>query len=255
MVSKHAPGTTRADPHKPSVAALPYEIQVAIFEAAAGPQVLFCDIINDSLAFTPPADLALAQACHLSRAIFLKSKTLHRFGARAYWINPAADIFYLSRDDPVLRTPRPNVLEARPPDGEAFDRRVVRHVAVDLAYLGEHPRYDPLVRIWVVFPHLRAIHVLVPRGPPQTPALHSTPASLLLSDIAGTHVVAAPGMDNELWFAVRYQVKKVCARILTTENGWHGRHNPEVVGHLTGLRWPVPQPVVPVPAAVVVDDG
>ena len=253
MVNKHAPGTTRADPSRPSVAALPYEIQVAIFEAAAGPQVLFLDIVHDSLAFAQPADMALALTCQLSREIFLKSKTRHRFGDRAYWVDPLRDIFYLSGDDPVPRTPRPNVLESRVPEGEAFDRRVVRHVAVDLAYLGEHPRYDPLVRIWVVFPHLRAIHVLVPRGPPQTPALHSTSASLLLSDIAGTHVVAAPGMDNEMWFAVRYQVKKVCTRILTTENGWHGRHNPDVVGHLTGLRWPVPQPLPPPP--VVVDDG
>ena len=95
-----------------------------------------------------------------------------------------------------------------------------------------------------MFPHLRSIHIFVPKGPPQTPALRSSPETLVLSDIPSKKIVAAPGYDNELWLAVRYQVKKVCARILTTENGWQGRHNPDVVGHCTSLRG-TPPPAIP----------
>jgi hypothetical protein len=235
MIEKHAPGTTVADPSKPSIANMPYELQVAIIEAATGPQVIFLDIVNDTVSFAPPANMALAMACRLTRQHYLKGKRLHRFGHRAYWIDRDFDIFYLSRDDPIPRVSRPNSQSSRPPSGAIFDPRAVHHVAVDLQYLGPHPHYDPLVRIWSVFPHMKAIHVLVPKGPPQTPALQATPATLALSDIAGAHVVAAPGMDRELWFAVRYQVKKMCARILAAENGWHGRYNPDVLGHLTSL--------------------
>src|SRR5690606_38347063 len=102
-------------------------------------------------------------------------------------------------------------------------------------YLGEHPRHDAIVRIWNLFPSLRTLHILAPKGPPHTPPLLATPETLVLSDIPSNQVVAAPHQDRELWLAVRYQVKKVCARILTTENGWHGRYYPEVVGHLTSL--------------------
>ncbi len=244
MSHKHAPGTTTADPSRPSIANLPYEIQAAIFEAAIEPQIFFMDITNAMLTFARPADKALGLTCQLSREIYLRAKTLHRFGPHSHWVDPERDIFYLHKDDPVPRAPRPNSLETRMPDGEEFDRRVVQNVAVDLEYLGPHPRHDPIVRIWVVFPHLRSIHIFVPKGPPQTPALRSSPETLVLSDIPSKKIVAAPGYDNELWLAVRYQVKKVCARILTTENGWQGRHNPDVVGHCTSLRG-TPPPAIP----------
>jgi hypothetical protein len=241
MSQKHAPGATRADQTKPSIATLPYEIQVAILEAAAGPQLIFMGINNDVLTFARPTGQGLAQVCQLARQTYLKSRALHRFGDQAYWIDPEHDIFYLYRDDPVIHTPRPNSLDTRLPKGEPFDGHVVQNVAVDLQYLGLHPRFDPVVRIWIIFPNLRTIHVFVPNGPPQTPALRSTPETLVVNTIPGAQIVAAPGMDKELWYAVRYQIKKVCARILTTENGWHGRSNPEVVGHLTSLSGPVPE--------------
>jgi hypothetical protein len=241
MPQKHAPGATRADPTKPSIATLPYELQVAIFEAAAGPQVIFMDITDDVLTFARPADQGLAQTCQLARQIYVQSRTLRRFGDHAHWIDSERDIFYLYRDDPVVHTPRPNSLNTRMPKGETFDSQVIQNVAVDLQYLGVHPRFDPVVRIWIIFPHLRTIHIFVPSGPPQTPTLRSTPETLALSIIPGFQVVAAPGMDKELWYAVRYQIKKVCARILTTENGWHGRSNPDVVGHLTSLSGPLPE--------------
>ena len=43
-------------------------------------------IVNNSLAFAEPADKGLALTCQLSRAVFLKFKTRHRFGACAYWV-------------------------------------------------------------------------------------------------------------------------------------------------------------------------
>ncbi|KAK4157875.1 hypothetical protein C8A00DRAFT_29260 [Chaetomidium leptoderma] len=236
MSNKHAPGATQADSTKPSIATLPYEIQVAIFEAAMDPQVFFMDITNDILTFSRPADKALGLACQLSREIYLKSKTLYEFGDQFHWLDPGRDIFYLSRDDPVPRAQRPNYLDIKLPGGDKFDRRVVQNVALDLQYMGHHPRHDAIVRVWTVFPHIRTIHILVPKGPPQTPALQSTPDTLALSAIPSTQVVALPGHDNELWLAVRYQVKKVSTRILDTENGWHGRCTLDVVGHFTSLR-------------------
>ncbi|KAL2176039.1 uncharacterized protein P884DRAFT_261538 [Thermothelomyces heterothallicus CBS 202.75] len=164
------------------------------------------------------------------------------FGNKPHWLDPDRDIFYLCKDDPVPRANRPTDFESSVLKGDAFDERVVRNVAVDLGYLGEHPRHDAMVRIWHLFPSLRTLHILAPKGPPHTPPLLATPDTLVLSDIPSNQVVAAPHQDRELWLAVRYQVKKVCARILTTENGWHGRYYPEVVGHLTSLWVAQPEP-------------
>ncbi|KAL2166280.1 hypothetical protein VTG60DRAFT_2985 [Thermothelomyces hinnuleus] len=235
MSSKHAPGTTPANLNKPSIANLPYELQVAIFEAAVERQIFFVEISNDVLRFSSPSGRAIGLACQLSREIYLKGKVLKMFGNKPHWLDPDRDIFYLWKDDPVPRANRPTDFESSVLRGDAFDERVVRNVAVDLGYLGEHPRHDAIVRIWNLFPSLRTLHILAPKGPPHTPPLLATPETLVLSDIPSNQVVAAPHQDRELWLAVRYQVKKVCARILTTENGWHGRYYPEVVGHLTSL--------------------
>ncbi|KAL2142386.1 hypothetical protein VTI28DRAFT_1217 [Corynascus sepedonium] len=241
MGNKHAPGATPADPTRPSIANLPYELQVAIFEAAAERQIFFVDIANDVLSFSGPSGKAVGLACQLSREIYLKGKVLKKFGSHAHWLDPERDIFYLRRDDPVPRANRPTDFEYTRLKGDSFDERVVYNVAVDLGYLGEHPRHDAVVRIWNLFPSLRTLHILAPKGPPHTPPLLATPETLILSDIPSNQVVAAPHQDRELWLAVRYQVKKVCARILTTENGWHGRYYPEVVGHLTSLRIEQPE--------------
>jgi hypothetical protein len=236
MGNKHAPGATQADLTRPSIATLPYEIQVAIFEAAMDPQIFFVDITNNHRTFTRPAAKALGLACLLSREVYIKSKTLHMFGQRYHWVDPDRDIFYLRKDDPVPRTHRPTDQETNLPRAEGFDASAVRNVAVDLLYLGDHPRHDPVIRLWTLFPEMRAIHVFVPKGPPQTPVPRATPDTLVLSAIPSNQIVAAPGHDRELWLAVRYQVKKVCARILDNENGWRGRVHPEVAGHLTSLR-------------------
>ncbi|KAL2270247.1 hypothetical protein VTJ83DRAFT_2431 [Remersonia thermophila] len=233
----HAPGTCPADAGKPSLAALPYELQAAIFEAAAaGPQVIFMDIANNQLSFSPPADQVLSRVCRLSREIYLKGKMLHRFGKHRFWINRYRDIFYLRSDDPVPRLLRPTTQELPPmPEGEAFDRRLIHNVGVDLQYLGHFPRHDAVIRIWSVFPYLTAIHIFVPKGPPRTPALQCAPETLMLSSIPSAQVVAAPGHDKELWLAVRYQIRKVCTRIMASDHGWLGRTLPEVVGHFTSL--------------------
>ncbi|KAH6854182.1 hypothetical protein B0I37DRAFT_388294 [Chaetomium sp. MPI-CAGE-AT-0009] len=202
MVNKHAPGTTQADMTKASIATLPYEIQVAIFDAAMEPQVIFMDIVNGSLTFTPPTDKTIGLACQLSREIYCKNKTLRQLGKHHVWVDSGRDIFYLRSDDPIPRAHRPSERwEAAHPVHEPFYLRVVRNIAVDLQYLGEHPRHDAMVRIWSLFPHMRALHVLVPKGPPQTPALRATPEGLVLSDIPIAHIVAAPKLDNELWLA------------------------------------------------------
>ncbi|KAL1842098.1 hypothetical protein VTJ49DRAFT_6080 [Mycothermus thermophilus] len=233
----HAPGTCPADPGKPSLAALPYELQAAIFEAAAaGPQVIFMDIANNQLTFSPPADQVLSRVCRLSREIYLKGKMLHRFGQRMFWLNRYRDIFYLRSDDPVPRLLRPTTQELPPvPVGDAFDRRLVHNVGVDLQYLGHFPRHDAVIRVWSVFPYLTAIHIFVPKGPPRTPALQCAPETLMLSTIPSAQVVAAPGHDKELWLAVRYQIRKVCTRIMASDHGWLGRTLPDVVGHFTSL--------------------
>jgi hypothetical protein len=237
MANKHAPGTTQADTTKASIATLPYELQAAIFDAAMEPQVIFMDIVDGSLTFTPPADRTIGHACQLSREIYCKNKKLRVLGKDCVWVDSSRDIFYLRSDDPIPRAHRPSERWESTHQLEApFYLRAIRNVAIDLQYLGEHPRHDAMVRIWSLFPHMRALHVLVPKGPPQTPALQTTPEGLVLSEIPIAHIVAAPKHDKELWLAVRYQVKKVCSRILTVENGWQGRHMPEVYGHLTSLR-------------------
>src|SRR4051812_14664532 len=100
MGRQHAPGTNPADETKPSIANLPYELQAAIFEAAIEPQLIFVEITNDVLRFSPPSDNAIALACRLSREIFLKGKVLEEFGGKRYWLDPGRDIFYIRRDDP-----------------------------------------------------------------------------------------------------------------------------------------------------------
>jgi hypothetical protein len=237
MVVKHVPGATPADNSKPSIARLPYEIQVAIFEAAAqAPQVIFMDIKHGVLTFDRPADKALGMVCQLSREVYTKHRTLHKFGDQFHWVDRENDIFYLRRDDPVPRAHRPNTELVTLPLGDQFNPHVIENVGVDLQYLGDHPRHDAIIRIWTIFSSMKAMHIFVPKGPLQSPVPDSNPDTLVLSPIPPTQVVAPPGHDKELWLAVRYQVKKVCARILSTDNGWFGRVQPEVVGHLARVR-------------------
>ncbi|KXX78702.1 hypothetical protein MMYC01_204593 [Madurella mycetomatis] len=228
-------GTTRADNSRPSIADLPYEMQASIFEAAMGPQVFFMEIANEVLTFSRPADKGLALACRLSREIYIKSKKLCEFGSNFHWVDPEQDIFYLYQDD-GMRLVRPSIVNTRLPGGERFDASVLQNVAVDLQYLGEHPRRDAAIRIWTIFPSLKTLHVFVPDGPPRTPALDVTPETLVLCELRRIQVVAPPGQDKELWSAVKYQLIKTCSRILDSENGWNGRTRPEVVGHLTRSR-------------------
>jgi hypothetical protein len=238
MATKRAPGTCRAEEGKISLADLPYEMQRAIFDAATGPEIIFMRIKDNVVSVSAPIHKGLALACRLSREIYLKSKVLSRFGSRRYWVDPDRDLFYLDDGDPIPRAQRPD-WHSRPASrlkGDIFDPSVLRHVAVDLEYMGSYPFcHFPLIRIWTLFPKLEAIHIFVPKGPPQTPAVKARPGTLRLEPIPSTLVVAAPRHDKELWLAVRYQVRKVCTRILETEHGWNGRTVPQVVGHLTSL--------------------
>jgi hypothetical protein len=227
-------GAKAADPTKLSLAALPFELQALVLEAAVEPQVIFMDVVENVLKFTPPADAALGLACRLSREVYTKNKALHKFGDQTFWLDPDHDIFYLRTDDPVPRVPRPSP-DPRLPAIDGVNLKTIRNVAVDLPYLGSHPHLDSVFRILALFPHLTTLHVLVPKGPPGTLPARSTPETLVLSKMPHTQVVAAPGgHDKELFLAVRYQVRKVCARILDIENG--RRLLPEVVGHLASLR-------------------
>jgi hypothetical protein len=231
--TRRVSGAKAADPAKLSLAALPFELQALVLDAAVEPQVIFMDIANNVLKFTPPADAALGLACRLSREVYTKNKTFHKFRDQSFWLDPEHDIFYLRTDDPVPRVPRP-IPDPQMPPVDGLNLRLIRNVAVDLHYLGTHPHLDSVYRILTLFPHVEAIHVLVPKGPPGTPPPKSTPETLALSKMPHTQVVAAPGgHDKELFLAVRYQVRKVSARILDFENS---RKVPEVVGHLASLR-------------------
>jgi hypothetical protein len=236
MGDKHAPGVIAGDPSRPGLASLPYELQAAVFEATIRPQIFFLQITNDVLTFSRSADRGIGSACRLSREIYIKSKTLCKFGCNFHWVNPDNDIFYLYKDDGVRYGVRNPESMTRPPKGDSFEPSLLRNIAVDLQYLGVHPRHEAANRVWSIFPSLKTLHVFVPSGPPQTPALSVTPEALVLSELRGALVVAAPGLDKELWSAVKYQLKRTFDRILDARNGWNGRVKPDVVGHLTSAR-------------------
>ncbi|KAK3310721.1 uncharacterized protein B0T15DRAFT_46879 [Chaetomium strumarium] len=236
-----APGVTTADPTRPSLAGLPYEIQLLIFEAALGIQVFFVEIANNTLTISRSAGKALGLACRLSRAIYTSERILCQFGDKVHWVDPEGDIFYLYKDDERPRIPWSRESDVMPElVDNNIDRAVIRNVAVDLQYLGVHPRFLPLIRIWSLFSSLTTIHIFVPKGPVRTKALAATPDTLLLSDMPKNQIVAAPDADLEHWLAVKYQVIRACNRMLDTEAGWHTRSKPDVVGHLTSLWQPLP---------------
>ncbi|KAK4128965.1 hypothetical protein N657DRAFT_652511 [Parathielavia appendiculata] len=237
--TRRARGATAAVSEKLTLAALPYELQANIWEAAIEPQIIFMDIVEGRLGITSPADKALARVCSLSREIYTKKKKLLKLGAHSYWVDPDHDIFYFRGDrvpstwDAISRPSAPNHGFGLP-TVDGFDRNIIQNVAVDLYYLGSHPREHAIVRLWILFPGIRSLHILVPKGPPGTPVPKLAPETVVLSDIPNLQIVGPPDGDaKELWLAVRYQVKRACNRILSTENGWMGRHLPEVVGHLT----------------------
>jgi hypothetical protein len=248
MATLQVCGTTQDEPGRLSLAMLPYELQVAVFDAAVDTQIIFVGLHSSELFFSKPADVGLALACQLSRARYLKGKKLCRFVRQCFWVDPERDIFYLFEDKLpfsrlALHAERPSVADIRQLVNDSYAHQAIKNVALDLQYLGAHPRFDPVVRVWTLFPSLRTIHILVPKGPLHTPRLSSVSENLVLSPIPSTQIVAAPGHDKELWLAVRYQVKKICTRLLETHNGWDGRYDPEVVGHLTSLRSTGPEVV------------
>jgi hypothetical protein len=231
-----APGVIIADPTKPSLARVPYEIQLLIFEAALGTQVFFVEIANNTLTISRSAGKALGLTCRLARAIYTNERILCQFGDQVHWVDPKGDIFYVYKDDDRPQIPWAREADAMPDlVDNNIDRRVIRNVAVDLQYLGVHPRFLPLIRIWSIFSSLTTIHIFVPKGPVRTKALEATPDTLLLSDMPKNQIVAAPDADLEHWLAVKYQVIRACTRMLDTEAGWHSRSKPDVVGHLTSL--------------------
>ncbi|KAK4144921.1 uncharacterized protein C8A04DRAFT_36275 [Dichotomopilus funicola] len=237
MIRKRAPGTSWDNPDELSLAVFPYELQAAVFKAAvAPPQIIFTEIKGDEMIFSEPINKGLALACKLSREFYLRCKTRHRFNRHLTWVDPGRDIFYLHKDNHLFRSQRPaSPQTVTVPTIGFYNKAVVKNIAVDLQYLGPHPRHEALVRLWTIFPALRSVHVLVPKGEPGTPTPITRPDTLVLSDMPIRQIVAAPGCANELWLAVRYQMKKVCGRILETEEAWSHRQVPDVFGHLAGL--------------------
>lgn len=233
MAFLRSPGTTWADATGPSLAGLPYEIQVAIFEAAAAPQIFFVEIADGNVTISGPANRGLALACRLSREIYIKSKTLHRFGRRFLWVDCSRDIFYLYKDDPIRPDPSVNTFHRL--RGQTFDQHLVRNVGVDLQYVGQEPNPDALVRIRSLFPNLDRIHVFVPYGDSLRPALAATPESLELSRIPIAWVITAPGQDKELWGAVKYQIGRAYRKMLAVRYNVQDPPLLEVVGHFTTL--------------------
>lgn len=236
MTITRAPGTSWDNPNELSLAAFPYELQAAVFKAAVGPQIMFMEIEGDEMKFSDSISKGLALACKLSREYYIRGKSLQRFGQHMSWIDPSRDIFYLHKDDHIFRGQRPaSPQTVTIPTTGFFNKSAIQNIAVDLQYLGPHPRHEALIRIWTIFPALRSLHVFAPKGEPGTPAVNAQPGTLVLSDMPIRQIVAAPDCANELWLAVRYQIKKVCSRILETEEGWSDRGVPEVFGHLASL--------------------
>ncbi|KAK0624718.1 hypothetical protein B0T17DRAFT_250872 [Bombardia bombarda] len=228
-------GASCADPDKFSLAHLPYEIQKAIFEAATGPQIFFVEATSTGLIVSDPAYKGLAQTCRLSREIFLKYKpTLCKFKGNKCWADLCHDIFYLHAD---YQSP-PHFVSRHSPQSnpfDRFDRSMMTNIAVDLHYLGQHPRRDATERLWVIFPSMRKLHVFVPKGPPHTEAPIYTPETLALADLADSAVVAPANQDKELWWAVKYNLKRGCFRI-ESENGSRERNANIVFGHVATTR-------------------
>ncbi len=83
------------DPTRLSVAHLPYELQVMVFEAASQIQILFVVMNDNSMTLSEPVQFGLAASCRMARRLYIRNKVrvLDR-----YWVDPTRDIFYL-RDE------------------------------------------------------------------------------------------------------------------------------------------------------------
>jgi hypothetical protein len=232
-------GTLQADPSQPttSIANLPYEMQVAIFEAAITPQIFFVEIDDSGLVVLPPTQNGMARACRLSREIYTANKEPRMFGGRRYWVNSEQDMFYLHKD----RVPRYD-MDYQP--GAHFDgiRDIMHIIAVDLEYLDQHPRREALVRTLTVFRAMKEMCVLVPKGPLRSPTPAWTADNMALERMPDKQVVAAPRQDQELVWAVKYQLKRTCARILSEDNHWLDRATPKVTFYTAYIHDPLESP-------------
>ena len=96
-------GLVAADKTKLSLAHLPYEIQVMIFDAASSFQIIFVLMEDRKMSVTQPLQAGLSSSCRMGRRIYLRNKVplMNR-----YWVNPENDMFYL-RD---LTTPGRDVV-------------------------------------------------------------------------------------------------------------------------------------------------
>ncbi|KAK3362262.1 hypothetical protein B0T25DRAFT_1656 [Lasiosphaeria hispida] len=245
---KYPRGALLAEPSRPSISKLPFEMQTAIFKAASGPQIFFTEItLSGGVEVSRSAFAGLALTCRLARYIFTRYRTLYRLcGVDNHtvwrWVDSAHDIYYVTRDrlQRALLSRQPVLVHER------FTRVMMLNIAADLSFMGEHPRRDAMTRLWNVFPAMRQIHVLVPRGPLRTPVPQWTAETMVLGDLPREQIIAPPGQDPEMWWAVMYQLKRTCGRILETENGFAGRVTPEICGRTAEMRI---IPEIPVPTA------
>ncbi|KAH8891879.1 hypothetical protein GQ53DRAFT_139285 [Thozetella sp. PMI_491] len=227
----HDDGLVAMDPTKLSVAHVPYEIQVMIFEAASDLQILFVAIDDKSISLaSDPIQYGLAATCRMARRVFLRGKVR---ALDRYWVDPARDIFYLRDDLMPIRFRYRYLQEAL----QKYNRDMMLNVAIDLECLGEHPRRDALIRMWTIFPKMKTLHVFAARDPYEDKPKWN-PEDIVLDELPGLRVLSPPGQDRELWWAVKYQLNKTCIRILDAEAGWDGRVPPQVQGHLVHNRSP-----------------
>ncbi|KAK3393238.1 hypothetical protein B0H63DRAFT_14196 [Podospora didyma] len=203
-------------------------MQKAVFEAAAGPQILFIEADKTDIKIRqPPFHHSLAATCRLSRDAYTKNKELFRSSCGGnYWVNSRLDIFYF-HDDHMPPSHR------REP-AEAYDRRpMIRNIAVDFESMGKYPRGPALICLWGLFPSMRELHLFVPSGPPQTPTPPWPMFNLVLRDLPDKQIIASPGGGMELWWVVKYHLNKWAAEILSgfKKDGWN-RFHPEINGYL-----------------------
>ncbi|KAK3941071.1 hypothetical protein QBC46DRAFT_259469 [Diplogelasinospora grovesii] len=255
-------GALPEDASKTSLADLPYEMQVAILEAAAGPpQIVFIEIDEaNHKRISRPVHAGLAYACRLSRYLYTQNRASSNTEPLGYWLDQDRDIFYMQRDIAFARfcLPSSSVAANRDqlPEGLSMffgclchAAKFMHNIAVDLQFLGSHPRREAMLRLLFQFPLMKELHVLVPRDKDVFPKLAANAAERLqLGRLHDLRVVHPPNCDKEIWCAVRWHLKKACGFIKDRGRGWPVPEDsdptplvPEILGRLASNTLGMPE--------------
>ncbi|KAM7199321.1 hypothetical protein V8F33_004569 [Rhypophila sp. PSN 637] len=213
----NAYGATVADPTKRSLGTLPYELQTRIFQAASGPQFFFLNVQNGTLAIlSRPAQKGISLACRLAREVYTKDKAFFVIGNKYYWVDSDNDIFYFQDTARPLdymrwlrRRPHPVPVIA---DEilENINREFMHNVAFDFDDFG-YPNSEMWLERYVcpLFPNIKEMHVLIPKGHREMPDPKWTPETLVIQDMPKMEVLRSPTTGvREMWYMIEYHLKK-----------------------------------------------